>query len=43
MDGVDISKRDHTGGKAKILYEKILSGGAVPVKEKSKLLQCIEV
>jgi len=39
----DIGKRDHTGGKAKILYEKILSEGAISVKDKSKLLQNIEV
>jgi len=38
----DIGKRDHTDGKAKILYEKILSGGAIPVKDRSKLLEYIE-
>jgi hypothetical protein len=43
MDNVDIERRDHTGGKAKILYEKILSEGAIPVKDRSKLLQHIEV
>jgi len=43
LDNVDIERRDHTGGKAKILYEKILSGGAKPVKEKGKLLQYIDI
>jgi len=43
IDGSDIGKRDHTDGKAKILYEKILASGAVSVKEKSKLLKYMEV
>ena len=42
IDGGDIEKRDHTGGKAKTLYEKILFEGGVQVKGKKKLLQYIE-
>jgi len=42
MDGTDIKIRDHTGGKAKILYEKILCEGGVQVKGKEKLLQWLE-
>jgi len=42
IDNGDIERRDHTGGKAKKLYEKILSSGAVTVKDKSKLLQYME-
>jgi iron complex transport system ATP-binding protein len=43
IDGIDIEKRDHTDGKAKTLYEKILSEGAVPVKTRKKLLKYMEV
>jgi iron complex transport system ATP-binding protein len=41
IDNEDIKGRDHTGGKAKILYRKILSGGAVSVKAKEGLLEHI--
>jgi len=42
MDGGDIEKRDHTDGKAKTLYEKILYEGGVQIKGKEKLLQYME-
>lgn len=42
MDGTDIKKRDHTGGKAKALYEKILCEGGVKVKGKEELIQYLE-
>ncbi len=42
IDGGDIKKRDHTGGKAKTLYKKILYEGGVSIKGKEKLLQYME-
>ncbi|MCJ7666107.1 MAG: ABC transporter ATP-binding protein [Actinobacteria bacterium] len=39
IDGGDIEKRDHTGGKAKKLYEKLLSEGTICVKKKEELLE----
>ncbi|MCK5567287.1 MAG: heme ABC transporter ATP-binding protein, partial [Actinomycetia bacterium] len=42
MDGGNIEKRDHTGGKAKTLYEKILCEGGILVKGKEKLLRYLE-
>lgn len=42
IDNGEIEKRDHTGGKAKLLYEKILSEGAIKAVRKEDLLKYLK-